>query len=411
MKVDGADSFDIVYVPLGSQAYGGAERSLLDLATRFAARGERVLILVGPELAQTDFVHEANRRGLALQQVAWTHHRSRWYNLRATVAKWRQLKPRLVHFNISWHPHMWLVALCARVLTSAKLIGSMRAMPDPHDLVPRRKYLGLIPGLQLWRIPDMLRGWLWGHILHCTVAVNARDFSRRLIAHFGYPPERLAVVYNGIDINAPKVSREETGELRRSAGISDDDFLVVFVGRLSEEKGTHLLLQAVAPLPASVRLVLVGDGPQRPALELLVDDLGLRARVVIAGYTPNPERWMAAANVVAVPSTWYEAFGRVVVEAMNQGTPVVASRIGGMAELFEDGVHGCYVTAGSIEELQRAIALLAKEPDRAKAMGEKAKILVGERYSLDRVQAEYGKLYAELLLNGGVARPAATSNP
>ena len=392
-----ARQYDIVYVPLGAQAYGGAERSLMDLATRFAARGQRILILVGPELSQTDFMDEAARRGLPIELVHWTHHRSRWHNLRAALRTWRDLKPKLIHFNISWHPDMWLVALCARLLTRAKLIGSMRAMPDPHQLVPRRRYLGFIPGLQLWHLPELAVGWMWGRILHRTVTVNARDFSARLVKHYGYPKERLTVIYNGIDVNKLRASDDEAQALRRQACIGDDEFLVALVGRLSEEKGAHLLLEAIAPLPADIRVVLVGDGPQRAELETLTDKLRLRTRVLIVGYTPNPDLWMAAADAVAVPSTWHEAFGRVVVEAMNQGTPVIASRVGGMAELFEDGVQGLYINAGDVTDLRTAIAALSHDPRRAQLLGNEGRRLVCERYSLERVEAEYGKTYCELI--------------
>jgi glycosyltransferase involved in cell wall biosynthesis len=297
------------------------------------------------------------------------------------------------------------MALFARLLTRARLIGSMRAMPDPHQLVPRRRYLGFIPGLQLWHLPEWIVGWMWGRILHRTVTVNARDFSARLIRHYGYRAERISVIYNGIDVNAPRVSAEGAGAHRRQNGIADNDFLVALVGRLSEEKGAHLLLEAIAPLQPRVRVVLVGDGPQRAELETLTDRLGLRPRVLFAGYTPRPETWMAAADVVAVPSTWYEAFGRVVVEAMNQGTAVVASRIGGMAELFDDGAHGRYVEAGSVEGLRAALRELAGQPALVQRMGEQARRLMRERYSLERVEAEYAEAYR--LLAG--QRPAPAS--
>ena len=395
----GSARYDIVYVPLGAQAYGGAERSIMDLATRFAARGRRVLLLVGPELAKTDFLDETARRGLETRLVHWTHRRSRLHNLREAIRTWKGLAPTLVHFNISWHPDMWLVALCARLFTRAKLIGSMRAMPDPHDLVPRRRYFGIIPGLQLWHLPELAVGWTWGRVLHRTVTVNARDFSARLVEHYGYPAERIAVIYNGVDVNVPPVGDEAARTLRQQAGIADDDFLIAMVGRLSEEKGGHLLLQAIAPLEQRVRLVLVGDGPQRPQLEALADRFALWERVLFAGYTPAPEGWMAAADLVAVPSTWYEAFGRVVIEAMQQGTPVVASRIGGMAELFVDGLQGRYVESGDAAHLGRVISELAADRAALEEMGRQGRRLVRERYSLERVEADYADEYASLSLD------------
>lgn len=388
--------YDIVYVPLGAQGYGGAERSLMDLASRFSARGNRVLVLVGPELARTDFVDEAKRRGLATQSVEWTHHRSRWHNLRAAVRTWRGLKARLIHFNISWHPDMWMVALCARALTGARLIGTMRAMPDPHEFVPRRMHFGFVPGFQLWHLPELAVGWMWGRILHCTVTVNARDFSSRLISHYRYPAERVTVIYNGIDVEVPRAARDETLALRQEAGAAENDFLVAFVARLESGKGAEILLQAIAPLPARVRVVIVGDGGLRNKLEEMTDQLELRGRVHFAGYVERPESWMAAADIVCVPSLIYEAFGRVVIEAMNQGTPVIASRVGGMAELFEDGVQGRYVAAGNAADLCSAIDALSLDRVALQQMACRARALVLKQYSLDRVELQYFAKYAQL---------------
>jgi glycosyltransferase involved in cell wall biosynthesis len=350
-------------------------------------------MLVGPELSRTDFMEEAARRGITTKLVDWTHRRSRLHNIRAAWRTWRDVKARLVHFNISWHPDMWIVALIARLLSGGKLLGSMRAMPDPHQIVPRRKYLGFIPGLRLWHLPELLVGWIWGRVLHWTVTVNARDFAARLVRHYGYPSDRISVIYNGIDVNAPRVPRDTALALRSQAGAADDDLLVAFVGRVSEEKGVHLLVEALAPMSRSVRLVVVGDGPQLRELRELVARLDADSRVFFCGYDAHPERWMAAADVVAVPSTWYEAFGRVVVEALNQGTPVLASRVGGMAELFDDGIHGRYVLSGSADAIRSALEDMLRDRSALAAAGRRGAELVRQKYSLERVEQDYAREY------------------
>jgi glycosyltransferase involved in cell wall biosynthesis len=110
---------------------------------------------------------------------------------------------------------------------------------------------------------------------------------------------------------------------------------------------------------------------------------------------------VAAFDLVAVPSVWYEAFGRTVVEALAMQVPVIASRIGGMAELFEDGVHGHYVPAGDRDALAAAIAALATDPAARRAMGRAGRAWVQERYAMERVAAEYARLYRELLAESG----------
>ncbi len=402
------ESFDILYAPLAAQAYGGAERSLMDLATRFAAHGNRVGILLGHELAGTAFVDEARSRGLELRPVDWDFRRSKAYNIAAAARAFRQFEARIVHFNISWHAHMWAVAACGRLAGRPALIGSMRAMPDPHHLTPRRKYLGFIPGLQLWHLQELVQGICWGRVLDRTITVNAQDFKHRLVKDYFYPADKIGVVYNGVDTSRPAPGPQERAELRQRLGVSEGEILLVFVGRVSKEKGIGLLIEALARLPARVRLVVLGDGPQRQALEAQAAPLG--ARVRFEGEVLDPRPWMGAADAVAVPSTWYEAFGRVVVEAMREGTPVVASRIGGMAELFDDGVQGHYAQAGDAGELEAAIRKLMSLPEADMArMRRAARDLAVARYSLERVEAEYGAEY-QRLCGGAIAcaaHPAA----
>ena len=144
------ESFDLVFLPLGAAAFGGAERSLLDLAGRMRARGHRVLILAEEALRSTPFAALASERDVELRWVGWAPERGYISNLRAAIQTFLLLRARVIHFNISWRQRMWIIPLVARVLCRARLIGSMRAMPEPAENTPRRRYLfGLVPGLQL----------------------------------------------------------------------------------------------------------------------------------------------------------------------------------------------------------------------------------------------------------------------
>ena len=388
--------FDIAYCPLGATMLGGAERSILDLATRFALRGNRVLMMVGSDLLATGLTEDARKRGIVVKSFDWSRSLGFLENAKAALKATRAVNAHIVHFNMSWLPWMWLVPLAFRWQTSSKLIGTMRAMPDPHALVPRRKHLGFLPGLQLWHWPEVIVGWFWGRLLHRTITINAKDFPMRLTRDYWYPAKRISVIYNGIEARHIPQEGKARRALRAKAATSERDCLICFAGRLSPEKGVDLLLEALHSLPPRFRLVIVGEGPHRSALEARAADLKLDERVFFAGFSDRAAEWMAASDVVAVPSTWYEAFGRVVVEALNEGTPVVASRIGGMAELFEDGVHGIFVSAGSIAELRDAISSLESAPEMRARMGTAGRALVAEKYSLDRVEDEYRREYQAL---------------
>jgi glycosyltransferase involved in cell wall biosynthesis len=129
----------------------------------------------------------------------------------------------------------------------------------------------------------------------------------------------------------------------------------VFVGRLTSQKGLPVALAALAEVP-DARLLLVGDGPERGALELLAHDLRLEDRVTFAGSRPRDAvlRALAGARAALLPSTW-ENLPHAAVEALSVGTPVVASAVGGVPEVVHDGENGLLVPAGDPAALATAL--------------------------------------------------------
>jgi glycosyltransferase involved in cell wall biosynthesis len=129
-----------------------------------------------------------------------------------------------------------------------------------------------------------------------------------------------------------------------------DQGYMLFAGRLSPEKGVVTMLDAWRLDPALPRLLIAGDGPLAAAVQAAAERDG---RIEWRGALPLSEvhKLMAAASVVVMPSLWYETFGRTIVEAFAVGTPVVASRLGAMAELVEDGRTGFHFRAGDAADL------------------------------------------------------------
>lgn len=389
--------YDLIYIPLGSAGMGGAERSLLELSAEMSRRGKRVLILAERALQGTGFEAEAAAAGLPVDWVDWSPEKGLFTNLAALARVFARYRTRVIHFNISWRRHMWLAPVIARMLSRARLLGTMRAMPDPHHLTPRRRYFGVIPGLQLWHLPELVAGWIWARFLALTVSINGRDFPHRLTQHYGFSSDKIRVIFNGIKLRPHILSAEEKHSIRAHHGFGPDDIVLCYAGRLSAEKGIQYLLQALVRLPDNYQLLIVGDGPQRGELETMARELGITARVQFLGFLSTPSDTIASSDIVIVPSLWYEAFGRVVVEAMGEGVPVVASRIGGMAELFTHGVEGRYVEAANAQDLAAAIEAMGSDRSALHAMGERARALVAQKYSLGRVTQQYAEVYDELL--------------
>lgn len=217
-----------------------------------------------------------------------------------------------------------------------------------------------------------------------TVCIS--KFGKARMMHL-CPPEhwrRIRVVRCGIYPLDPPCGAPVTGAGR-----------LVCVARLSAEKGHLVLLDALKALHddgTPFSCTLVGDGPLRRALEQRVEALGLTGSVRFTGALPPPEvaRHYAASDA-AVLASFGEGIPLVLMEAMNHGRPVVATRVGGIPELVEHGVNGLLVAPGSVPELAAALRRLLRDPARAAEMGAAARDTVATRFHMD-TGAE--KLYA-----------------
>ena len=187
---------------------------------------------------------------------------------------------------------------------------------------------------------------------------------------------------------------------RRSPGAP---FTVLFVGRLVERKGVSHLVDAVNLLlpGAEVRLVIVGDGPERARIEARVRDRGLDGRVAVRGQVSDAELQAAyaGADAFVLPAVVdrrgdTEGLGVVLLEAMNHRVPVIASAIGGITDIVEDGVSGLLVPPGDAPALAAALGRLAGAPDLAAGLGEAGYRRLRERFGWDAITRRWLDVYA-----------------
>jgi glycosyltransferase involved in cell wall biosynthesis len=391
--------YDIVYIPLGAAAYGGAERSLLELAAAQKLAGRRVLVCHEAALAGTDFVTDARARAIPLYPLTWSPELGLWQVIRSAARLFSSVQGRVVHFNISWRRHMWAVPAVARLRSSAQLLGTMRAMPEWAVPVFKRVF-GWLPRPRAWvlidRVNDLWHGLVWSRCLHMTVSVNRDDYPSKLIRQFGFAPSRMRVVYNGVRIPPDDVAADRRAQAKRALGYADGVFLVAYVGRLSSEKGLSYAIDALTLCSDHVQLLVAGDGAEQDTLMRQAREAGIESRVRFVGYVSDPFSVFSAADAAVVPSLWNEAFGRVVVEAMACSTPVIATSVGGMQELFEDGVHGLFVPKADADAIATAMDRLAGDKELHGRMAAAARQLAKQRYATERVASEYSRLYRSL---------------
>jgi glycosyltransferase involved in cell wall biosynthesis len=213
-------------------------------------------------------------------------------------------------------------------------------------------------------------------------------------------PRRLRVIYNPIDVEG--IRRRVREAIPEPGGRRGDaTFEIIGVGRLVEQKGFDLLIEACATLlDVNWRLTIVGDGPRREQLGDLVNRLGLADRVRLPGAQANPYAWIAQADLFVLSSRW-EGFGHVIAEAMACGTPVLAARCqSGPDEIIRSDVDGLLCEPNSSRELAEGIRRLANRPgDRARYVREAAQAVW--RFDVPRITTEYEAALLDVSDPGG----------
>lgn len=185
------------------------------------------------------------------------------------------------------------------------------------------------------------------------------------MARLGFPTEKLMVFRNGVDIDRFVPENKLVSRNRLGLKGAPDRKILLSVGNLVELKGHNIAIQALAELDTSFQLLIVGTGPEGQNLQDLVNQLGLADRVLFAGRIENTELkwWYSAADVLVLCSS-REGWPNVLLEAMACGTPVVATRVGGVQEIVANPVAGRLMDQRSPEALVDALrALLSTFPD------------------------------------------------
>jgi len=209
-------------------------------------------------------------------------------------------------------------------------------------------------------------------------------------------PRRMEVIAPGINLevfSAKRCAEPATSELRRDA-----KRVVGVVARLAPQKAIHSALEAIPYLLSkepSTRLLVVGEGPSRPALEAQCERLGISASVTFLGYVSDVATAYAAMDVLVLPSQ-HEGFGIVLIEAMAMGVPVVATRVRGIEEVVDDGDTGLLVPYDNPQELASNILLLFDDRELRIRLKAAARSKVERNYTRERMVRDFEALYADL---------------
>jgi glycosyltransferase involved in cell wall biosynthesis len=225
------------------------------------------------------------------------------------------------------------------------------------------------------------------------VAVSHED-RRRMIEVERIDPEDVVFVPNGIDA----LPDGDGARVRSELGIEPGAPVIGAVAVLRPQKALHLLVRAAAELVREhpgLRVLIAGDGPEREALEALVRELGLEGVVTLLGLRRDVPDLLAALDV-AVVSSDFEGTPLAVLEYMDAGLPVVATRVGGLSDLIEHGRHGLLVDPGDAGVLAQAIGTLLRDPERARELGARGRERRRAEFSIDRTVRTLEDMYVNL---------------
>ena len=290
-------------------------------------------------------------------------------------------KPDVV-LGISNYPN--LLTILARKLSRVKpklLLSEHENISISFKYEPRSR-------VKAWAIPRL-------YPQSDVVIAVSRGVGGNLVTNFGVPHEKIKVIYNPVDIDHILTLAQE--DVDHPWFVHKERPIVIAVGHLTVSKGYPHLLRAFAQVRERFpcRLVILGEGEERNALETLTQQLGIENEVAFLGFQQNPLKYMVQSDILTLSSLW-EGLGLVIIEAMACGVPVIATRCpSGPDEIISDGVNGLLVPVADDVAIAAAILQLLTERDFAKKMAQAGRKRA-EYFTVGKRMAEYEQLISAI---------------
>ncbi|MBI5597088.1 MAG: glycosyltransferase [Elusimicrobia bacterium] len=242
----------------------------------------------------------------------------------------------------------------------------------------------------------MLDGWL--KKADDLLIAECEATRTYLVERRGYDKDKVITIRNGSDLAGWPVSKADRVRVRRELGVADNEVLIGTVGRLDEQKGQLYLLEAVAQLRAAhpVRCAIIGEGPMRGLLGERMRQLGLEGFVHLVGEQKEVPCWLSAFDIFCLPSLW-EGIPNALLEAMAMGLPVVATKVDGIPEAVAADISGLLCAPQDAKALFQPLQDLVVEPKLRARLGEQAKKVITENFTLSGMITAYENAFRRVL--------------
>jgi len=376
---------------------GGISRVVYDLAQNLVNKGNEIHVVTCWEPGTRDFEKDVNV----------LVHRVHTYSINTNnFIDW------VLHLNFALlecaikifnkygvidiiHAHDWIVAFTARVLKhsySVPLVSTIHATEYGRNQGIHNNVQEYISGIEWWLTYE---SW--------KVIVNSRYMRDEVVKIFQLPPDKIRVIPNGV--NLEKFKGYEKDYIFRRKFAADTEKIVFFVGRLVNEKGAHILLDAIPKVLYyynDVKFVITGKGPQLDFLSHKAESMGISSKVYFTGYLDDEKlyRLFKCVDIAVFPSL-YEPFGIVALEGMIANVPVVVSDTGGLDEIVNHGEDGMKSYAGNANSLADCILELLFNPQKAEEIKAKAMEKVSSIYNWDIISRQTMDVYREIIEESG----------
>ena len=298
---------------------------------------------------------------------------------------------KLVDFDVM-HVHDWLAAFSG--------ITFKHYTKKPMVLTVHSTEVGRAQGLHS---PDSfsINGIEWWAIYEADrVIVCSHSMKDEICNHFNLPEKKVDIIPNAIDSSKYQIPVDR-GTIRQRYGVGWGEKLILCVGRLVPQKGVEYFIRAIPQIARShpeAKYIIVGEGWSRDILEAEAKATGHANKIRFTGFVSDKEviNLMASADALIVPSI-YEPFGIVALEGMATGVPVVASKVGGLAEVIEHEKTGLFVYPRNIDSIAWGIDKILSDPDHARWLTENAKDKLHKAYSWEAVAMKTVEVYKKVV--------------
>lgn len=361
-------------------AYGGVESAVLNWVRATDPRhfDVRVACFENPGHTEAPFVEAASSAGLEVDKIPWGRRKP---ILRASGALVRLLRQHRVDILHLHNAYADFVGVFAGMRTSVRTVTTIYVW-DKFEW--KRNFIQALDRLAIRHL-DLITA-------HC-------DETFQKTVAFGFPPERMKTLTTGHDTPLPEMPAEERSRLRWEMGVGEGQIIIVNVARLYPEKRHDLLLRCfkqVFEAYPQTRLWIAGVGPSEAELRRYVKELGLQDAITFLGFVKDLPRLYPLADIQIDPAM-AAGIPLGVCSGMAAGLPVVAANVGGLKEVLKNGQTGYLVPADDEVAYVRTISMLIEDPQQRKRIGDAARELIRNDYSLEKAVRRLEDTYFELV--------------